>query len=105
VADACRAHPQLLGGTGREVTAAMTAVPGLLAKDGAEGVYAAAAPGLGALALKVEDGAWRAAPVVLAAALRALGAPPSPALAALERPPVTGGGEVVGALRPAFSCD
>jgi L-asparaginase II len=101
-ADACRAQPELLGGAGREVTAVMRAVPGLLAKDGAEGVYAAAAPGLGAVALKVEDGAWRAAPVLLAAALRVLGAQPSDALTALERPPVHGRGAVVGELRPTF---
>jgi hypothetical protein len=40
--------------------------------------------------------------VVLAAALRVLGAPSSPALAALERPPVHGRGQVVGGLRPTF---
>ena len=102
VADVCRAQPELLGGTGREVTAAMQAVPGLLAKDGAEGVYAAAAPGLGSIALKVDDGAGRAAAVLLAAALRVLGAPSSSELVALERPPVHGRGAVVGELRPTF---
>ena len=102
VADAARARPDLLGGTGREVTAAMRAVPGLLAKDGAEGVYAAAAPGLGAVALKVDDGGGRAAAVLLAAALRVLGAPASAELAALERPPVHGRGSVVGELRATF---
>jgi L-asparaginase II len=101
-ADAVRAHPELLGGTGREVTTVVRAVPGLVAKDGAEGVYAAAAPDLGSVALKVEDGTWRAAPVLLAAALRTLGAPPSPELRALERPAVRGRGEVVGELRPTF---
>jgi L-asparaginase II len=101
-ADAVRAHPELLGGTGRAVTTAVRAVPGLVAKDGAEGVYAAAAPGLGSIALKVEDGAERAAPVLLAAALRVLGAPSSPQLRALERPAVRGRGEVVGELRPTF---
>ncbi len=102
VADAARARPDLLGGSGREVTAAMRAVPGLLAKDGAEGVYAAAAPGLGAVALKVDDGGGRAAAVLLAAALRVLGAPASAELAALERPPVHGRGQVVGELRATF---
>lgn len=102
VADAVRAEPELLGGTGREVTALARAVPGLLVKDGAEGVYAAAAPGLGAVAVKVEDGGGRAAAVLVAAALRVLGAPGSAALAALERPPVLGRGAVVGELRPTF---
>jgi L-asparaginase II len=102
VADAARAHPDLLGGTGREVTTAMQAVPGLLAKDGAEGVYGAAVPGLGSVALKVDDGGGRAAPVLLAAALRLLGAPGSQALQSMERPAVHGRGQVVGELRPVF---
>ena len=102
VADVSRAQPELLGGTGREVTGFVRAVPGLLAKDGAEGVYAASAPGLGSVALKVDDGAGRAAVVLLAAALRVLGAPASGALAALERPPVCGRDVVVGELRPTF---
>jgi L-asparaginase II len=105
VADAARAHPFLVGGTGREVTRVMRAVPGLLAKDGADGVYAAALPGVGAVALKVEDGAGRAAPVALVAALRRLGLPAGAdegELDAVGRPPVLGGGVVVGELRAAF---
>jgi L-asparaginase II len=35
-----RAHPEVVGGEVRAVTRAMRAVPGLLAKDGAEGVVA-----------------------------------------------------------------
>ena len=105
VADAVRRHPDLLGGTGREVTALVRAVPGLVAKDGAEGVYVAALPGRGAVALKVEDGAWRAAPVAVVAALRLLGLGPDADDAALDRlarPAVLGGGESVGELRAAF---
>lgn len=104
VADAARRHPELVGGSGREVTAVMRAVPGLLAKDGAEGVYAAALPGVGAVALKVEDGGWRAAPVALVSALRRLPLPDGTdgaALDALAHPPVLGGGRPVGRLRPA----
>ena len=44
VAEAIRAHPEWLGGTRRDVTALIAGVPGLIAKDGAEGVYAAALP-------------------------------------------------------------
>lgn len=73
VADAMRAHPEWVGGTRRDVTAFMRGIPGLLAKDGAEGVYAAALPDGRAVALKVEDGADRARRVVMAALLRALG--------------------------------
>ncbi|MEY4312414.1 MAG: hypothetical protein RLZZ571_1184, partial [Actinomycetota bacterium] len=64
IADAIRSNPQFLGGTRRDVTKLMQGVPGLLAKDGAEGVYAI---GLGdgrALALKIDDGADRARIVV-----------------------------------------
>jgi L-asparaginase II len=106
VADAVRRHPDLLGGTDRDVTRVARAVPGLLVKDGAEGVYAAALPGVGAVALKVEDGATRAATVALVAALGQLGVgaadgPPADAaeLARLAAPALLGGGEPVGALR------
>lgn len=64
VADSIRTFPEYLGGTRRDVTKLMQGVPGLLAKDGAEGVYAI---GLGdgrALALKIDDGADRARIVV-----------------------------------------
>lgn len=59
---AVRAHPFLLAGTGRLDTDLIAATGGaVVAKVGAEGVYAATIPGrrLG-LALKVEDGATRA---------------------------------------------
>jgi L-asparaginase II len=100
VAQAMRAHPHLLGGTGKDVTALIGAVPGLIAKDGAEGVYAAALAGGTAVALKVEDGAARARPPVLVAALRALGATgDEAALDALASPDVLGGGARVGEVR------
>ena len=99
IASAMTARPDLVGGTGREVTTLMTALPGVVAKDGAEGVFAAALPDGAAVAVKVADGASRAAVPVLVAALRALGVA-SDALAALARPPVLGGGVPVGELRP-----
>lgn len=98
VADAVRAHPDLVGGTGRDVTLLMRAVPGLLAKDGAEGVYAAALPDGGAVALKIDDGAARARLPVLVAALRSLGAD-APALDELAVLPVVGGDSRVGEVR------
>ena len=100
VADAMRAHPELVGGTGRDVTALMRGVPGLLAKDGAEGVYAAALPDGTAVALKINDGSQRARPAVMVAALRAIGVDVSAAdEAGLHEVPVLGGGEPVGAIR------
>lgn len=100
VAEAMRAHPHLVGGPERDVTRLMRAVPGLVAKDGAEGVYAAALPGGPALALKVEDGAARARMPILVAVLRRLGIQ-SADLDELATTPVLGGGRVVGEVRAA----
>lgn len=69
VVAALRTRPWLLGGTGRDVTAFCEAVPGLVAKDGAEGVYAAALPDGTAVAVKLADGGSRGRAAVMAAAL------------------------------------
>ena len=100
VAAAIRAYPALLGGTGRDVTRLIEAIPGLVAKDGAEGVYAAALPDGRAVALKILDGAERARPPVLLAALERLGVR-AEGVEDLALPPVLGGGAVVGAVRAA----
>jgi L-asparaginase II len=93
-----RAHPFLVGGDGRDVTALMSGVPGLVAKDGAEGVYAAGFDDGRAVALKIEDGAARARMPVMVAALRRLGVE-SDAFADLASVPVLGHGERVGEVR------
>jgi L-asparaginase II len=98
-AAAMRTHPQLVGGPGRAVTRLMEGIPGLVAKDGAEGVFAAALPDGSAAAVKVADGADRAAIPVLVVALRALGVA-APVLDELGTAPVLGGGVPVGELRP-----
>jgi L-asparaginase II len=98
VADAMRAWPALVGGTGRDVTALMVGVPGLLAKDGAEGVYAAATADGAAVALKIADGGDRARGPVLVAGLRRLGVQ-APVLDELAESPVFGGGRQVGVVR------
>lgn len=107
VARAMSALPELVGGTGRDVTAVMRAVPGLVAKDGAEGVCAAGLPDGGALAFKVRDGSARPRPTVLAAALEVAGAGAVPGadvdgLRALGTVPVLGRGRPVGAVEAAF---
>ena len=89
VAAAMRAHPELVGGTGRTVTRLMAGLPGLVAKDGAEGVWAAALPGVGAVAVKIDDGAMRAADRVVVAVLRELTALRGPAA---QRGPVASAG-------------
>ena len=97
-AQVMRGEPGLVGGTGRSVTALLEGVPGLVCKDGAEGVYAAALPDGSAVAVKVEDGANRAAVPVLVAGLRALGVA-AEVLDRLGSSPVLGGGVPVGVLR------
>jgi len=100
VVDAMRAHPAQVGGHGHDATLFMQGVPGLLVKDGAEGVYAAALADGRAVALKVDDGAARARPLLLAAALRALGVE-APVLDRFSELTLLGGGEPVGAVRVA----
>jgi L-asparaginase II len=100
VAEAMRAHPWYVGGTDRDVTRLMAGVPGLVAKDGADGVYAAALPDGSSVALKIADGAARARTPVLVAALRVLGCD-APVLGELATTPVLGGGRVVGEVRVA----
>jgi L-asparaginase II len=97
VADAIRANPEYLGGTGRDVTVLVRSTPGLIAKDGAESVYAVGLADGRGVALKVADGYPRAKPVILAAVLRRLGVESS-GLAQLESSPVLGHGEPVGAI-------
>jgi L-asparaginase II len=101
VAAAMNAHPEVVGGQGRDVTRAMAAVPGLVAKDGADGVYAAGLPDGGALAFKVLDGSDRPRPALLAAALAVAGVD-SAAIRALGRTPVLGHGRPVGAVTATF---
>jgi L-asparaginase II len=93
-----RSHPFLVGGEGRDVTAVMAGVPGLAAKDGAEGVYAAGFEDGRAVALKIDDGAARARMPVLVAALRRLGVT-DPGLDELATVAVLGHGERVGEVR------
>ncbi|QAY69219.1 asparaginase [Xylanimonas protaetiae] len=106
VAAAMAARPEMVAGTGRDATAAMRAVPGLVAKDGAEGVYAGALPDGTAFAFKVLDGAARPRPAILAAVLRsALGVVgPHAGLDALaDSWQVLGHGRVVGQVRVPFA--
>ncbi|GAB4103646.1 asparaginase [Micromonospora taraxaci] len=99
VADAMRAYPEIVGGTQADDTRLMRGVPGLLAKVGAEGVIAVAVPGVGAVALKIDDGADRARMPVLVSALRRLGVD-APVLTEYAEVPLFGGGVPVGAVRP-----
>ncbi|MGI8882494.1 MAG: asparaginase [Jatrophihabitans sp.] len=98
VADAMRRFPAMVGGTHQSGSRLMAGIPGAIVKAGAEGVYAVALADGGALAVKIDDGAPRAADRVAVAALRRLGATGA-ILDELAEQPVLGGGEPVGAVR------
>ncbi|KQC37062.1 asparaginase [Frankia sp. ACN1ag] len=110
VVDAMRAHPELVGGVGRPDTDLMRAAPGVLAKNGAEGVTLVATLDGHTVAIKIADGGGRAGIPVALAALNRLGALPGmdtpghleldmAQLAVLGAPTVLGGGRPVGSLR------
>jgi L-asparaginase II len=100
VAGANREFPAYVGGTGRDVTRLIGGVPGLVAKDGAEGVYAMALPDGRAVALKIADGSERARTPVLAAALKLLGVDAPVLDELLDEARVLGHGQPVGRIEP-----
>ncbi|AWE48774.1 asparaginase [Streptomyces nigra] len=99
VADAMRTHAEMASGSGRDVAALMRAVPGLLAKDGFEGVQVAALPDGRAVAVKIADGANRARVPVAAAALAWAGVDPV-SLTEFRGEALLGGGHEVGRVQP-----
>ncbi|HEY5058652.1 MAG TPA: asparaginase [Gaiellaceae bacterium] len=76
IADAMRAHPELVGGPDGADFHLMQAAPGWFAKGGAEGLFCAAGPDGLAVALKCEDGSSRPLEPALASFLRPLGVDP-----------------------------
>jgi len=99
-AAAMRAHPFLVGGTGRLDTDVMDAVPAALCKGGAEGLLCVAIGDVG-IALKARDGAARARGPVVVSVLRELGLlgdKEDAALTSHAEPVVLGGGQPVGRL-------
>ncbi|MFE2811088.1 asparaginase [Streptomyces nigra] len=99
VADAMRTHAEMASGSGRDVAALMRAVPGLLAKDGFEGVQVAAFSDGRAVAVKIADGANRARVPVAAAALAWAGVDPV-SLTEFRGEALLGGGHEVGRVQP-----
>ncbi|WP_330277933.1 asparaginase [Lentzea sp. NBC_00516] len=102
VATAMSTFPQWVGGTGRDVTVLMDALPGVIAKDGAEGVYAVGLPTGEGVALKIADGSSRARAVVIVAVLKRLGVDVSK-VEDLATVPVLGHGRAVGAVKPSLA--
>jgi L-asparaginase II len=108
---AMTSHSGMVGGTGRLCTELMGVTGGrVIAKVGAEGVYCAVAPGAElAVALKVEDGARRAAEPALLQALHLLALLTDDDLDLLQpflHPPVLNTrGEEVGTVRPELALE
>jgi L-asparaginase II len=100
VADAIREYPEMASGSWRDVARLMRAVPGLLAKDGFEGVQVAALPDGRAVGVKIADGADRARMPVAAAALALCGVDRG-ALAEFANRPLLSGMTMIGSLRAA----
>lgn len=98
VAHAMRRHPEMVAGHGRDVTELMRLAPGLLAKDGFEGVQLVGLPDGRALAVKISDGGDRARMPVTVHALAALDVDTVP-LAGIADQAVLGGGRPVGLLQ------
>jgi len=103
VARAMRSRPELVGGPTRDVTVWMQTIPGLMVKDGAAGVMAAALPDGRACAYKIADGSTAARQAVMIAALRAMDVDldevSAETIGRLEVS-VLGGGRRVGTLSP-----
>lgn len=73
VVKACTSHPEMVSGEGRVVTEAMQRIPGLLVKDGAEGVMIASLRDRGTVVWKMSDGSNRGDRPLLSASLSHLG--------------------------------
>ncbi|SEP58287.1 asparaginase [Microlunatus flavus] len=99
VADAVRAHPAYVSGTRRDELALHQGLPGVVAKAGAESVYAVGLPDGRGVALKIDDGSTRGRAVAMAAVLQRLGLE-ADVLAEQASFPVLGGGRPVGEVRP-----
>jgi L-asparaginase II len=94
VVAACTSFPEMVSGKGRVVTEAMERIPGLLVKDGAEGVMIASRPGSGTLCWKMSDGSNRGDRPLLSASLSHLGITLN-----FDQIPIYGDGKVVGEVR------
>jgi L-asparaginase II len=99
VATAIRDHPEYVSGSRRDELELHRAVPGLIAKGGAEAVYAVGLPDGRGVAIKISDGSARARPVAMAGVLLQLGFDHETLLDQASEP-VIARGERVGEVRP-----
>ena len=117
IAEAMAGAPEMVAGTGRFTTDLMRTFGGssLVAKEGAEGVYAVGVPAALAggkalgIAVKIADGAERGRDAVTVETLRALGLARGARLGRLRklafRPVLNVRGDVVGGLETLFSLE
>jgi L-asparaginase II len=99
VAEAMRQRPELVGGRGHANSEVMRRLPGVIAKGGAEGVMAMAAPDGHAVAVKVIDGSPRSTTLLALTLLEKCGVDVSGA-EELQEVRVLGGGVPVGQIVP-----
>lgn len=94
-------HPELMSGTGRVCAQLIRSCSGkAVVKTGAEGMYAGIVPALGlGVAIKIDDGAGRAAEITIASVLRSLSVLADSKL--LSAPVTNTRGVAVGERRPA----
>jgi L-asparaginase II len=97
IRNAMREFPELVSGVGRLTQRWMSVIPGLLMKEGAEGVQIASLSDGRSLAFKISDGGFRPFSVITAAALAHFGVK-----APDESVSVFGGGAPVGTIRATF---
>ena len=107
IAAAIRTHPELVSGSRRDERTLLTAMPGSIGKAGAESCYAVALADGRAFALKTDDGAARARPVLMAAALARSGVDredgvDGEAVRRTGEAVLLGGGKPVGEIRATF---
>lgn len=95
---AMQQHPHMVAGAGRDVTELMRLLPGIVAKDGFEGVQLVGLPDGSAVAVKISDGGDRARMPAAVRLLAALGVDVEP-IAGIATVPVLGGGHQVGLLQ------
>lgn len=99
VATAIRSYPEYVSGSRRDELELHRAIPGLMAKAGAESVYAVGLADGRGVAIKISDGNARARPVAMAGVLKRLGFDHE-TLEIHASGPVLGAGERVGEIRP-----
>jgi L-asparaginase II len=99
VATAILSYPEYVSGTQRDELELHRAIPGLMAKAGAESVYAIGLADGRGVAIKISDGNPRARPVAMAGVLKRIGFDHE-TLDTHASGPVLGAGERVGEIRP-----